>query len=78
VRGAQLAGPPQLLGRSGEHVALTFREGSRHMRFVAWRWNEHREHLTVGRRYDVLCEPKVSRWGGNASVEPELVDLLPL
>lgn len=78
VRNLTLAAPPRTLGAHGKHLALTLASGQgpsrRMVRAVAWNWGERRDALRAGARLDVVVEPKLSRYNGNVSVEPELKD----
>ncbi|MBX9736912.1 MAG: hypothetical protein K2X32_08295, partial [Phycisphaerales bacterium] len=82
-----LAAPPQPLGKTGDHLALTVRArargaggaggggGQRLLRVVAWRWGEHRGRLVSGHGLDVVVRPAISTFNGGRTVEPELLDL---
>lgn len=75
LRGVRVAARPDVIGRDGKHIKVTF-DGAKPMRVVAWGWARHLDELEVGRELDVVVQPKVSRWGGRVSVEPELVDVV--
>jgi len=78
VRNVAVAAPARTLGAHGKHLALTLAEGTgpsrRMVRTVAWNWGERRDALRVGMRLDVVVEPKLSRYNGSVTVEPELKD----
>ena len=86
VRDLELYSNPKPLGKTGEHMKLTFRfDGgvgggvqTRAGGFVivtAWSWAKRAEMLRVGSRYDVVVKPGVNEWNGNESVEATLDDL---
>lgn len=75
VRAARLSSKPMPLGASGKHVALTVKQNDRTMRLVAWGWAERARELAPGMMLDLAVSPKVSRWNGRVSVEPEVEDL---
>ncbi len=80
LRDMVLAAPPQPLGKTGDHLALTIRARvpvgpARLLRVVAWRWGEHRAKLVSGHRLDVVVRPAISTFNGGRTVEPELLDL---
>ncbi len=87
LRDMVLAAPPQPLGKTGDHLALTIRArgggaagvgtsgGQRLLRVVAWRWGEHRGRLVNGHGLDVVVRPAISTFNGGRTVEPELLDL---
>ncbi len=78
VRDVAIAAPPRALGAHAKHLALTLAQGSgpsrRIVRTVAWNWGERRDALRPGMRLDVVVEPKLSRYNGSVTVEPELKD----
>ncbi len=78
LRGVKIAAPARTMGTYGKHLALTIASGSgdsrRMMRTVAWNWGERRDVLRPGTRLDVVVEPKLSRFNGSVTVEPELKD----
>jgi hypothetical protein len=77
VEGAQLAGPPQPVGKTGEHVAITLRRGPAYVRVMAWKWGPMRDRLRAGMTCAAVVRPAISRWNGRESCEPELLDLRP-
>ena len=86
VRDLELYSNPKPLGKTGEHMRLTFRFGgglnagvqSGACGFVivtAWSWARRAELLRVGSRYDIVVKLGVNEWNGNESVEATLEDL---
>ena len=75
LRGVRVQGRPDVIGRDGKHVKVTVGSGDRVVRLVGWGWARHMDAFAPGREMDVLVRPKLNRWNGRASVEPELVDV---
>ncbi|MEQ9616936.1 MAG: single-stranded-DNA-specific exonuclease RecJ [Phycisphaerales bacterium] len=62
-------------GKQGDHMNLHVRDGSREIRFVAWRWGDRREQLRAGTALDIVVRPKLSTWRGVTRLEPEIKDV---
>ncbi|MBL8763164.1 MAG: single-stranded-DNA-specific exonuclease RecJ [Phycisphaerae bacterium] len=77
LRGVAVQGPPRALGATGAHLSFFARQGQSTVRVVAWNWAPRREELHAGARMDLVVGPKISTWGGRASVHVELVDAGP-
>jgi len=79
---ARLNGAPDMLGASGNHLALRLSgtDSGGVVRAVAWNWGGHAASIPPGSPVEVVIEPKLSRWNGHTRVEPVLADLrvLPL
>jgi single-stranded-DNA-specific exonuclease len=75
LRGVQLVNRPEPLGREGKHLAFTVRQGPAMLRLLAWSWGTRKETFAPGSALDVVITPKLNRWNGRVSVEPELLDL---
>ncbi len=75
IRGAELAAPLRLLGRTGKHASLHLVQNGRHMRAVAWGWGERADELHRGMKLDLVVRPQLSTFDGRVSVEPEVKDL---
>ncbi|MCR9216870.1 MAG: DHHA1 domain-containing protein, partial [bacterium] len=82
IRNATIADEPRAMGANGRHLSFFVGDPensrARQLRIVGWSWAAHREHLHRGRRVDLVVSPKLNRWNGRVSVEPELQDLRPL
>lgn len=74
VRGVRVTGT-QVLGRDGKHVKVTMSSGDQVMRFVGWGWAARMDEFARGRVLDVVVSPKLNKWNGRVSVEPELLDV---
>lgn len=81
IRNATIADEPRAMGANGRHLSFFVADPdnprARQLRVVGWSWAAHREHLRRGRRIDLVVSPKLNRWNGRVSVEPELQDLRP-
>ncbi len=75
LSGLEIASRPQVMGAQGKHLAILVRASQRTMRLVGWNWAARAPDLFPGLRLDAIVSPKVSRWQGRTSVEPELDDL---
>ena len=83
LRGLRVIGRPEAFGKRGEHLALRVREDGHPLgpagpaaRIVGWRWAERTESIPPGAKVQAIVRPGLSTFGGRASVEPELVDLM--
>ncbi len=82
IRGATIADEPRVMGANGRHLSF-FAAGpkspnTRQLRVVGWSWAAHKDRIRRGSRFDLVVSPKINRWNGRVSVEPELQDLRPL
>jgi single-stranded-DNA-specific exonuclease len=71
----KLTSRPAPLGAGGKHIALTVTQDGRGMRMVGWNWAQRAAGIPAGVEIDAVVSPKLSRWNGRVSVEPEIVDL---
>jgi single-stranded-DNA-specific exonuclease len=77
VRGCQLVGPPQRIGKTGTHLALKLTQAGTLLRALYWRRGELAESLTHARTLDVAFRPKINKFNGRESVELEIEDIHP-
>lgn len=77
IRGAELAAPPRILGKTGKHASLLLAQNGRQMRAVAWGWGEEGRagELRRGMKLDLVVRPQLSTFDGRVRVEPEVKDL---
>jgi len=89
LRNCRIDGPPVPMGKAGEHLSLSLRDGGggggggvggepvgrRVLRTVAWKWGAgaQRAKLVAGARIHAVVKVSISTYRGEA-VEPELVD----
>jgi len=74
VRGVQVASPAQNLGESSSHLGVHVRQAGTVIRLLGWGWGERRESFRPGLTLDLVLKPRLSRWNGRTSVEPEICD----
>jgi single-stranded-DNA-specific exonuclease len=79
MRGVRLATRPAVVGGGGEHVRLTFRAGGASIRGVWFKMGRHLEAITRlgAEAVDVLFELHENSYGGQSTLEMQLVDLRP-
>jgi len=77
VRRAVVANWPEAFGREGAHARMVVRsaDGRANMRLIGWRWAEDLVEMPPGTTIDAVVKPRINRWNGWSTVEPELVDL---
>lgn len=82
IRAVEVASEPRPMGANGRHLSFFVTDpaspSSSQLRIVGWSWAPHREAIRRGSRFDIVVSPKINRWNGRVSVEPELQDLRPL
>lgn len=82
VRGVTVADEPRVMGSNGRHLSFFAADPAspkaRQIRVVGWSWAAHRDQVRRGNRFDLVLSPKINRWNGRVSVEPELQDLRPI
>lgn len=66
---------PNRFGSKGNHLSIHAGRDGRIMRLVGWRMGHLADRVAADDRIDVIVTPKISLYGGGASVEPELHDL---
>jgi single-stranded-DNA-specific exonuclease len=74
-RGLQLAAPPRRVGKTGDHLQLTVRQGQSTMRAIAFNAGELFDRLTPGVTIDLAFEPTINEFNGFTNVELEVKDL---
>ncbi|MEO0964397.1 MAG: single-stranded-DNA-specific exonuclease RecJ [Planctomycetota bacterium] len=77
AEGVELLNPPRVVGRSGDHLALTVRHGGELIDAIGYGLAETVGELRQGDRIDVLFEPKLNEWRGVVSAEMRLIDWRP-
>ncbi|HEX7010684.1 MAG TPA: single-stranded-DNA-specific exonuclease RecJ [Phycisphaeraceae bacterium] len=75
LRQARLESPAQRLGASGQHLAMTLRQGRCAMRAVGFKMGDWTPHLPAGSVLDVVFEPHLSSWRGLRRCELHVQDL---
>ncbi|MFI4854741.1 MAG: single-stranded-DNA-specific exonuclease RecJ [Phycisphaerales bacterium JB065] len=81
LRGVAVADEPRVMGSNGRHLSFFVGDPNapktRQIRVVGWSWAAHKQNIRRGDRIDLVVSPKINRWKGRVSVEPELQDLRP-
>ena len=75
-RGVQVAGPPRRVGRTGEHLQLTVRQGETDLRCIGFHYGDWSDKLRSGMTLDLAVEPAINTYNGRTNVELELRDLI--
>lgn len=75
LRGVELAGPPQRVGREGHHLALTLAQQPHRRRAIAFGFADVADALTPGAALDVAFEPRLNEWNGQTQPELRVCDL---
>ena len=74
-RGLQLAAPPRRVGKTGDHLQLTVRQGQSTMKAIAFNAGDLFDRLTTGVTIDLAFEPTINEFNGFRNVELEVKDL---
>lgn len=74
-RGLTLAGPPRRVGKTGDHLQLFVRQGSSHMKCIAFGLGAMFDQLKTGMNIDLAVEPQINEFNGRSSVELAVKDL---
>ena len=69
-----LAAEPRCVGKGGEHLAATFREGDVHLRSIAFGRASVESQLKDARRCRIAFEPMINEFNGRRSVELRVLD----
>jgi single-stranded-DNA-specific exonuclease len=75
LSGARLSAPPSLIGATGRHLSMQFKQDGYSVRAVAWNWGDRLAELAQGMDLDVVVRPKLSEWNGVVRVEAEVEDI---
>jgi single-stranded-DNA-specific exonuclease len=70
----ELAEPPRIVGKSGNHLQMTVRQGREYRKAIAFGRGEHAERVNEHRRLRLAFEPIINEWNGRRSVELKVVD----
>lgn len=74
-RGLTLAGPPRRVGKTGDHLQLFVRQGSSHMKCIAFGAGAIFDKLREGMTIDLAVEPQINQYNGRASIELAVKDM---
>ncbi|CAN5650299.1 single-stranded-DNA-specific exonuclease RecJ [soil metagenome] len=74
-RNVELASAPRRVGKTGDHLQLFIKQGSTHMKCIAFGKGELFDELQPGRMIDLAVEPQINEFNGRVSVELDVKDL---
>jgi single-stranded-DNA-specific exonuclease len=74
-RNIEIAAPPRRVGKTGDHLQLFIKQGTTHMKCIAFGKGELLDELQPGRMIDLAVEPQINEFNGRISVELEVKDL---
>ena len=74
-RDVQVAAPPRVVGKTGEHLQLMVRHGEKRLKCIAFRQASLASRLTPGTPIELAAEPTINEFNGYRSVELEVKDL---
>jgi single-stranded-DNA-specific exonuclease len=69
-----LAAEPRCVGKGGEHLSATFREGDVRLRSIAFGRGSVEPQLKDTRRCRLAFEPMINEFNGRRSVEMRVLD----
>ena len=72
-----LAEPPRLVGRSGQHLQVTVRQGGVYRRAIAFGFGPQRREIAEHRTIRLAFEPTLNEWQGRVSAELRVIDWQP-
>jgi single-stranded-DNA-specific exonuclease len=70
-----LAYDPRVVGKTGQHLQLSIRQGEHRMKCIAFGFVELAERLHAGDVLELAAEPMINEFNGRRSVELEVKDL---
>jgi single-stranded-DNA-specific exonuclease len=70
----ELAEPPRVVGKAGNHLQMTVRQGREYRKAIAFGRGEHAERVNEQRQLRLAFEPIINEWNGRRSVELKVVD----
>ncbi len=71
----ELAGEPRCVGKSGEHLSATFREGSVQLRSIGFGKASLEQPLKENRRCRLAFEPMINDFNNHRTVEMQVLDM---
>lgn len=70
----ELAEPPRVVGKAGNHLQMMVRQGREHRKAIAFNRGDQAEQVNEVRRLRLAFEPIINEWNGRRSVELKVVD----
>ncbi|MEO7156942.1 MAG: DHH family phosphoesterase [Vicinamibacterales bacterium] len=74
-KGLQVTAIPRRVGKTGNHLQLSVRQGNNTMKAIAFGAGDLFDKLKPGVLIDLAFEPTINEWNGNKNVELEVKDL---
>ena len=74
-RGVTVAAPPRRVGKGGDHLQLTVRQGDVTFKCIAFGFAPLDAKLTPGTTIDLAVEPTLNEYNGRTTVELEVKDV---
>ncbi|HUB25652.1 MAG TPA: single-stranded-DNA-specific exonuclease RecJ [Tepidisphaeraceae bacterium] len=74
-RDVQVAAPPRVVGRAGEHLQIMIRQGNARAKCIAFRQANLVNRLNPGTSIELAAEPTINEFNGYRSVELDVKDL---
>jgi single-stranded-DNA-specific exonuclease len=74
-RDVQVAAPPRVVGRTGEHLQIMIRQGGARAKCIAFRQASLVSQLAAGTTIELAAEPTINEFNGYRSVELDVKDL---
>jgi single-stranded-DNA-specific exonuclease len=74
-KGLQVAAIPRRVGKTGNHLQLSVRQGNNTMKAIAFGAGDLFDRLKPGVMIDLAFEPTINEWNGSKNVELEVKDL---
>lgn len=71
----ELITPPNVVGKSAEHMQLRIKQGNTSMKCIAFKLADLAPQLQKGTRIDIAVEPTLNTFNGYTNVELEVKDL---
>jgi single-stranded-DNA-specific exonuclease len=74
-RGVTVASPPRRVGKGGDHLQLTVRQGDATLKCIAFGFAPLDARLAPGTTIDLAVEPTLNEYNGRTNVELEVKDI---
>lgn len=75
-RNLELAAPPRRVGKTGDHLQITVRQGNNQFKAIAFNFGKMFDELHPGMTLDLAVEPTINSFNGYSNVELEVKDML--
>jgi len=75
LRDLEIAMVPRRVGKTGDHLQITVRQGNSQMKCIAFNFGAMFDKLQAGAKIDLAVEPTINEFNGFRNVELEVKDL---